>query len=616
MEKHEGTTPIRKVRTFADDVKSIQGDDSSLVVHKKKTGEEHKGLFGNIFDRASGARKKESNHILNKRALLEKKLEERTAHPQANSETSKPTTGLKQPDESIVVQTDTLQDLFDIRKAEAGTPEGTIVKDKKRSWSFTEEAGKAVKKWWGRSLRSLDDGVEKSVVAVAPTINQPAHIKKKRGGGDLKKSGDSILQKLRTFAADTEIITGKPITKDEDVEKEKWKKISIPKEKLPVVQRDAPTLQNVRVSLKRPRIEKSEPQVHVREDVIAKDTDAAIAPAVKQTLPDEVFTMHRAKKAEKTDEEKARERLEQVKYKIRKKNTETPPSRDIEFTFPAFGTKKSANIRTYRSDAIEDVEKKKLSVHQIAAAEAERRERSRAPLRKSTGLTIMPLGIGIISIVLVLLTVSTLYVQFTKEPDISVSTIPSFTSTSNQISVPLTNDRIGFLSSLIEAGSAATQQDNGVVQLYPSVFVDGIETAANARTIMEIIDPHTPGSFIRTLREDMMIGVYGKYRSPFIILKAKQFDLAFAGMLEWEDSMSADLAPFFGEPVQRTLDPNARTNDQTRRARFIDNTIRNYDVRTLFNELGEERILYSFIDQETILITTTSEALITIADSL
>ena len=83
-------------------------------------------------------------------------------------------------------------------------------------------------------------------------------------------------------------------------------------------------------------------------------------------------------------------------------------------------------------------------------------------------------------------------------------------------------------------------------------------------------------------------------------------------MLDWEKNMSADLVPLFGTAVIETFDPQARTNTQARNAFFVDTIASNKNVRLLRDENGEDRIIYTFVDQNTILITTTREALQTL----
>jgi hypothetical protein len=96
---------------------------------------------------------------------------------------------------------------------------------------------------------------------------------------------------------------------------------------------------------------------------------------------------------------------------------------------------------------------------------------------------------------------------------------------------------------------------------------------------------------------------------PYIVMKVTGFDAAFAGMLEWERSMSADLSPLFGPTVVETFDSSARTDTQVREAFFQDVIASNKNARILLDEEGEERIIYTFINQQTIIITTTKKAL-------
>jgi hypothetical protein len=121
-----------------------------------------------------------------------------------------------------------------------------------------------------------------------------------------------------------------------------------------------------------------------------------------------------------------------------------------------------------------------------------------------------------------------------------------------------------------------------------------------------VISPKISGSFGRTIRE---IAFGGAAQDPFIIMKVNSFDIAFAGMLEWEQTMSSDLSPFFGDPVVITFDPSARTDTQVREAFFKDMIASNKNARLLLDQNGSDRIIYTFVDQNTILITKNKETL-------
>lgn len=117
---------------------------------------------------------------------------------------------------------------------------------------------------------------------------------------------------------------------------------------------------------------------------------------------------------------------------------------------------------------------------------------------------------------------------------------------------------------------------------------------------MAFLAPQVPGTFARSVT-NVSFGSLGT--QPFIVLRVNSFDNAFSGMLAWEQTMSADLSPLFGPVVTESFDPQARTDSQTRGAFFRDIVASNLSGRLLTNERGEDRILYTFIDRQTIVIS-------------
>jgi len=119
--------------------------------------------------------------------------------------------------------------------------------------------------------------------------------------------------------------------------------------------------------------------------------------------------------------------------------------------------------------------------------------------------------------------------------------------------------------------------------------------------IMTFLAPQAPGSFVRSVTN---LSFGAQDNRPFIVLRVNNFDNAFPGILAWERTMSADLVPLFGPIVTESFDPQARTDSQTREAFFRDIITNNLSSRLLADEEGEDRIVYTFLDKQTILITT------------
>jgi len=197
--------------------------------------------------------------------------------------------------------------------------------------------------------------------------------------------------------------------------------------------------------------------------------------------------------------------------------------------------------------------------------------------------------------------------DFAFNQDTPVAEPIGFFETDEQISIPLEETRLALLTkteSSIQASSATITE----VRFVTTLEEVGV-TPVSTQEFFAVLEPRAPSAFIRSLNNEMMIGgIRSDTTDPFIVLKSSAFDIVFAGMIEWEPFMSADLSPLFGEPVARSFDQDARTIDGTLALHFVDTNIDDHHVRVLYDEAGTERIIYSFIERDTILITTTREA--------
>ncbi len=138
-------------------------------------------------------------------------------------------------------------------------------------------------------------------------------------------------------------------------------------------------------------------------------------------------------------------------------------------------------------------------------------------------------------------------------------------------------------------------------------FTDAFQDPT-AATIMEVLAPHTEGSWRRALQADLALGSVSTSarNEPYIVLRSNAFDVAFAGMLAWEPFIAADLGVFFG-----ANDPSSASSRG-----FVDAISQNAAIRILYGTDGRERIVYAFVNQTTLVITTSSEALSVILGQL
>ncbi len=117
------------------------------------------------------------------------------------------------------------------------------------------------------------------------------------------------------------------------------------------------------------------------------------------------------------------------------------------------------------------------------------------------------------------------------------------------------------------------------------------------RDILSLINRQFSPTFVGTINS-IKVGMYQE--EPVIILTVSDKANAQGGLFAWEATMSEDLSPWFGLPL--------RSNTTTTLTDFVDNQNNSIDTRVLKDDLGASRITYGFVNDTTIIITTTDKA--------
>ena len=154
--------------------------------------------------------------------------------------------------------------------------------------------------------------------------------------------------------------------------------------------------------------------------------------------------------------------------------------------------------------------------------------------------------------------------------------------------------RNAFLQSLKEHIESA---QTGITQLYPTIPNGVSERAGTAEETLSILLVNLDGKTLRSFNDTIMIGSITTTKNvPYIILQSYNFDILFSGMLTWEPTLYFDFAPIFGT-----------SNVQGKK--FVDAVRDNKPVRVLRDDTGNELLVYSLIDQNTVVITASQDAL-------
>ena len=149
----------------------------------------------------------------------------------------------------------------------------------------------------------------------------------------------------------------------------------------------------------------------------------------------------------------------------------------------------------------------------------------------------------------------------------------------------------------------------GVLTVIPVVNIGGAEKTAAADEVLATLSWGVESALIRSISDITFIMAEQK---PVIILKVATFDSAFGGLLLSERELSGELFPLFGPVVTSTY----KVGVGTVAPEFIDELASNHDVRVLKDEMENERLVYGFVDQNTIVITPDKETFSLISERL
>lgn len=155
-----------------------------------------------------------------------------------------------------------------------------------------------------------------------------------------------------------------------------------------------------------------------------------------------------------------------------------------------------------------------------------------------------------------------------------------------------------------------SQDSGGINIILPTINRTTGVIPASAEDLLQNLGWQASPALLRSI-SGMNFGTLGT--TPFIVMRVTSFDTALGGLLVAEKNLSNDLAPLFGEPVSNSFD-TTETGGELRPAYFEDDIVKNHDVRVLRDELDREAIVYGFVNQNTVIITTDRGAFAALSD--
>lgn len=307
-----------------------------------------------------------------------------------------------------------------------------------------------------------------------------------------------------------------------------------------------------------------------------------------------------------------------------------PPARLVPT--PASLPKEATTVQpleTYQRDIEGLVKDKNVSILSIAAAEAERRGKEQttpgAAATNSSGgswvKTITLYGVG-----LLLLAGASGALAYIVERPTSVSAPQAVAAPFIAVdeTKDITIDSGTTRTSLMATLTAAKQATSLSLGLISRLLITTASSTGSgqslapidAQSFFTLIAPDMPDSLLRTINPTYLLGVHVyNDNQPFLILSVDSYEQAYAGMLAWEPTMQQDLSPLFDyTPTVHIPEENVATttNDASQQLTvtgFADSIVENHDARVIENSTGDISLLWTFLDSNTLVITTNDATL-------
>lgn len=196
------------------------------------------------------------------------------------------------------------------------------------------------------------------------------------------------------------------------------------------------------------------------------------------------------------------------------------------------------------------------------------------------------------------------------------SKVPSIITPNIQKIVPIASLKNELLGQKIQSLSSSTEMTKDSI----TEFIFTKNTASTTARVISVdfinlLGYSAPEMLKRSLVDSWMFGVYGNdnENTPFIILKTDFFQNAFAGTLKWEPAMPEELATILNYRdkirAENNLSSSTIASYFAVKGKFVDRVILNRDVREFITEAKNTLLVYSFIDKDTLLITTSESTM-------
>lgn len=388
---------------------------------------------------------------------------------------------------------------------------------------------------------------------------------------------DNPLNPLRTFQS--------------DIEAARRSGLNIPKNPIEDVAKKANLKADAPAGIPEKAETANEEIIQVKGDDIVGGPEV---PAMPVPAPEPVLPPIPKKDSyrEQVESHEAKPRQESMPYK--------PPATPTKGQLPEVNVSGLQTVHTYSDDISDAVKKKKESVVSIALAESKKRGKDGLEnLPKAAKRNIAYIFISIFLVIGGIGAVGYFYYTYPHNVKVPVEqpTVKSFIVADSNQTLKVDGLNAEKMTDIMKQQFAASNM--GPHEFKSVRFTEsaekGGEVAIPTSRVITSLAPKIPNALVRALNEQEYLFGIAQFDSvvPFLILKTISFENAYAGMLGWERTMLADLAIF--------------TNHSGQTGTFEDALVKNKSIRVVRDDLGKPLLMYSFFDNNTLVITTDSD---------
>lgn len=297
-------------------------------------------------------------------------------------------------------------------------------------------------------------------------------------------------------------------------------------------------------------------------------------------------------------------------------NSDIPPQSNTSGDLP--------RIRTYQSDVEEMMQKQHVSKTTIALAESERARQQEEPAESASPTKIFSIGnalplqtdwnwrlIALVSTGAMLIAgigIGAYFFWRTPPSPLVAPATQEKPKTTATIALQGKETRAGAIALLQRSMEAISVPQNEL----RAIPVTASGAALSTPTLFTMLQATTPSALVRALGSAPVLGLHGfQGGQPFLLFSVSSYDNAFPSMFSFEETLLDDIGPLFGVSSRELLANVGSTTAEALQNRIVfkDVVIRNKDARAAFSPQGTIVFLYSFIDKQTLVLTTNEETL-------